>query len=114
LERLALTPAVVARRDIGLNVRELLPPLPQRQVELHLSACLLLAWGIEHLDLELMRVNMGRGAADPLQEALQVEEKPWVTDEDVQGRWRHPGVAAAGHRSRSIALRHGTVITRSV
>ena len=114
MERLALTPAVVARRHIGLNVRDLLPPLPQRQVELHLSARLLLAWGIGHLDLELMRTNMGRGTAHPLQEALQVEDKPWITNEDVQGRWRHPGVAAAGHRSRSIALTQGTVITRSV
>jgi hypothetical protein len=114
LARVALTPAVVARRDIGLNVRELLPPLPQRQVEFHLSARLLLAWGVGHLNLELMRTNMGRGTAHPLQEALQVEEKPWITDEDVQGRWRHPGVAAAGHRSCSIALTQGTVITRSV
>ena len=71
MERLALTPAVVARRDIGLDVRELLPPLPQGQVELHLSARLLLAWGIGHLDPEFMGVNMGRGTAHPLQEALQ-------------------------------------------
>jgi hypothetical protein len=92
------SPAVLARRDIGLNVRELLPPLPQGQVEAHLSARLFLAWGIGHLDVELMRVNMGRGTAHPLQKALQVEEKPWVTDENVQAagdapEWPQRGIA---------------------
>jgi hypothetical protein len=59
---------------------------------------LFLAWGIGHLDVELMRVNMGRGTAHPLQKALQVEEKPWVTDENVQAagdapEWPQRGIA---------------------
>lgn len=33
---------------------------------------------------ELMRVNTGRRTAHPLQEALQVEEKPWIADRALE------------------------------
>jgi hypothetical protein len=45
---------------------------------------LLLAWGAGNLNFEIVRADLVGGAADPLQEELQVEEQPWVGDEDVQ------------------------------
>jgi hypothetical protein len=70
----------------------------RRQVELHLPSSLCFARGAEHLDFKLMRMSMTRGAAHPPQEELQVEEKPWVTDEDAQAadaapEWPQRGVA---------------------
>jgi hypothetical protein len=52
-----------------------------------------------NLDFEVVCVDLVGGAADPLQEELQVEEQPWVGDEDVQSRSCAPS-------SRSGELTH--------
>ena len=64
----------------------MLPPLPESQVELHLPSGLFLVRRAVYLDLKLVRIRLGHGTAQPPQRELQVEEKAWVTDENVQSR----------------------------
>ncbi|HET7272136.1 MAG TPA: hypothetical protein VFI90_13745 [Rubrobacter sp.] len=49
-----------------------------------------------NVNLKQERVNLIGGTANPPQEALQVDEKPWVANEDVQAAKAIPEVAAAG------------------
>jgi len=60
-----------------------------------------------------MRMHLRRGTANPPQEELQVEEKPWVTDEDVQAADAPPELPQRG-RSPSLLRTHAAVITLSV
>jgi len=82
------------------GVGDALPTLPERQVELELSVRLRCAWRTGNLDFEVVCIDLVGGAADPLQEELQVEEQPWVGDEDVHAAIA-PGVAAAGSSPHS-------------
>ena len=66
------------------GIGDALPTLPERQVELELSVRLRCAWRTGNLDFEGVCIHRVGGAADPLQKELQVEEQPWVGDEDVQ------------------------------
>ena len=55
------------------------------------------AWRTGNLDFEGVCIDRVGGAADPLQEELQVEEQPWVGDEDV-----HAAVAPRSCRSGEL------------
>lgn len=80
-----------------LGVGDALPTLPERQVKLELSVRLRCAWRTGNLDFEVVCIDLVGGAADPLQEELQVEEQPWVGDEDV-----HAAIAPRSCRSGEL------------
>jgi hypothetical protein len=59
-------------------------------------------------------VNQGRGTVHPLQETLQVEEKPWVTDEDVQAAGDAPEWPQRDAAHSVLVRTRSAVIPRSV
>ena len=81
--------------DAG-HARVALARLPQSQVETDLPSSLLVARRVGNVDFKLMRMNLSGGTARSPQKELQVEEKPWIADQDVQSRNWRSGVAAGG------------------
>ena len=69
---------------LRLEARPDLASPPDLEVDRYLPTRLLVAWRVRNDDLDPMRLDLGRCAAQPSQEELQVEEEAWVANEDVQ------------------------------